>query len=58
MVSDSDKPKQPKHSARTITAKGARRAREAEALRQNLLKRKQQQRGRQEHEPIRPVKSE
>jgi hypothetical protein len=44
-----DTPKRPRHSARTADDKAARAAREAEALRQNLLKRKQQQRGRQEN---------
>jgi hypothetical protein len=55
-VREPEERKQPKHSARTAAEKAARRAREAEALRQNLVKRKQQQRGRQERDPSRPVK--
>ena len=42
-------PRRPRHSARTAGDKAARAARAAEALRQNLLKRKQQQRGREEN---------
>jgi len=56
IVSEPDEPKRPRHSARTAAEKAARRAHEAEALRQNLLKRKQQQRGRRERDPSRPVK--
>ena len=44
------KPERPMHSARTIEDKATRAARAAEALRQNLRKRKQQQRGRQEED--------
>ncbi len=55
-MSERDEPKRPRHSARTEAGKTAREAREAEALRQNLQKRKQQQRGRQEHVLKRPVK--
>jgi hypothetical protein len=47
-MSEPDEPKQPRHTARTSAGKAARKAREAEALRQNLQKRKEQQRGRQE----------
>ncbi len=57
-MSEPEDPKQPRHTARTAVEKAARRAREGLALRQNLHKRKQQQRGRQAHRPTRPVKPE
>jgi hypothetical protein len=41
-------PKEPKHSARTSAEKAARRARVAQEMRLNLLKRKAQQRARRE----------
>ncbi len=51
-------PKRPKHSARTTAEKAAREARLALAMRKNLLKRKQQQRGQRQRDPTRPVKPE
>jgi hypothetical protein len=49
-----DPPRQPKHSARTAADKAARAARLAEAMRENLRKRKAQQRAqRQKGEPER-----
>jgi hypothetical protein len=57
-VSEADEPKRARHTARTATEKAARRAREAEALRRNLQRRKQQQRGRQARDPSGPVKPE
>lgn len=41
-------PRQPKHSARTSADKAARAARVAQEMRQNLLKRKAQQRAKHE----------
>jgi hypothetical protein len=47
-MNEPNEQKRPKHSARTTAEKAAREARLAEAMRQNLRKRKQQQRGRQQ----------
>jgi hypothetical protein len=46
----------PRHSASTTAGKAARQVREAQALRENLQKRKAQQRGRQEDADIGGVK--
>ncbi len=48
--------RRPRHSARTTEDKAARAAREAEALRENLQKRKQQQRDRRERDETGGVK--
>jgi hypothetical protein len=55
-MSEPNERKGPNHSARTTAQKVAREARLAEAMRDNLRKRKQQQRGQQERDPRRPVK--
>jgi hypothetical protein len=47
-MSEPDRTRHPRHLAGTRAEKSARREREAEALRQNLRKRKEQQRGRHE----------
>jgi hypothetical protein len=47
-MSEPDGTGQPRHLARTRAGKAARKEREAEALRQNLRRRKEQQRDRHE----------
>jgi hypothetical protein len=47
-ISEDEPPRRPRHCARTTADKAARRAREADALRRNLHKRKQQQRDRRQ----------
>ena len=51
MARAKDPAKQPKHSARTAADKAAREARIAQEMRNNLLKRKAQQRAKREKSP-------
>ncbi len=48
MTGSDGRPKQPHHSTRTQVEKAAREARLAQEMRQNLLKRKRQQRAQRE----------
>jgi hypothetical protein len=48
MTRSDDRPRQPKHSPHTQAEKAVREARLAEEMRQNLLKRKRQQRAQRE----------